>query len=88
MLTVSDFNTTGLTGPREEVSPFHSLVKSSGVSNKEDDTSGGSFGIGKSAAYSASDLQTVFYATSYINAAGRKTVRLSRQDEVPILQNK
>ena len=73
VLMVSDSNTKGLTGPREEGSPFHSLVKSSGVSNKEDDTSGGSFGIGKSAAYSASDLQTVFYATSYIDPSGNRT---------------
>jgi hypothetical protein len=72
VLLVADFNTKGLTGPREEGSPFHSLVKSSGVSNKEDDTSGGSFGIGKSAAYSASDLQTVFYSTSYIDPSGNR----------------
>mgnify|MGYP001055500454 CR=1 FL=1 len=72
ILLISDFNTKGLTGPREEGSPFHSLVKSSGVSNKEDDTSGGSFGIGKSAVYSASDLQTVFYATSYIDPNGNR----------------
>src|SRR3954470_6063446 len=61
VLRIADYNTTGLKGPCEEGTAFHSLVKSSGVSNKEDDTSGGSFGIGKSAVYSASDLQTVFY---------------------------
>src|SRR4051812_1585304 len=58
VLRISDINTKGLRGPCQEGSPFHSLVKSSGVSNKEEDTSGGSFGIGKSAVYAASDLQT------------------------------
>ena len=72
VLRVADFNTTGLTGPCEEGTPFHSLVKSSGVSRKEDDTSSGSFGIGKSAVYSASDLQTVFYSTSYLDGAGQR----------------
>jgi len=73
VLRIADFNTTGLRGPCEEGSPFHSLVKSSGVSNKEDDTSSGSFGIGKSAVYSASDLQTVFYSTTYEDAGGQRT---------------
>ena len=73
VLRIADFNTRGLRGPCEEGSPFHSLVKSSGVSNKEDDTSGGSFGIGKSAVYSASDLQTVFYSTTYPDESGNQT---------------
>lgn len=73
ILLVSDFNTTGLTGPSKDGSPFHSLVKSSGVSNKEDETSGGSFGIGKSAAYAASDLQTVFYSTCFDDRGGTRT---------------
>ena len=65
VLRVADFGTQGLKGPCIEGKPFHALVKSSGISDKPDDTSGGSFGIGKSAVYSASDLQTVFYSTIY-----------------------
>lgn len=70
ILRVADYNTTGLHGPCEEGMPFHALVKSSGISSKTQDTSGGSFGIGKSAVYSASDLQTVFYSTSYVDPEG------------------
>lgn len=65
VLRVSDFNTKGLVGPATAGTPFHSLVKASGVSNKDSDTSGGSFGIGKKAAFAASELQTVFYSTIY-----------------------
>ena len=65
VLRISDANTKGLRGPCEQGTPFHSLVKASGVSNKEQDTSGGSFGIGKNAVYAISELQTVFYSTVY-----------------------
>ena len=63
LLRVSDFNTTGLTGSKQEKdSCWLNLVKSSGVSNKTG-TAGGSFGIGKSAPFACSDLRTIFYST-------------------------
>ena len=63
LLRVSDFNTTGLLGSNQEFNtPWQNLVKASGVSDK-DGSSGGSFGIGKSAPFACSDLRTVFYAT-------------------------
>ncbi len=65
VLAISDSNTTGLTGPDVSGTAFHSLVKSSGVSKKASNTSGGSFGIGKNAVFAISDLQTVFYSTIY-----------------------
>ncbi|GAB2884783.1 hypothetical protein GCM10027202_11700 [Microvirgula curvata] len=66
ILRISDYNTKGLTGPSgEEGTPFHSLLKGAGISNKATETSGGSFGIGKNAAFAVSDLQTVFYSTTY-----------------------
>jgi hypothetical protein len=65
ILRVSDFNTKGLIGPSVAGKPFHSLVKGVGVSSKESVTSGGSFGIGKNAAFAVSELQTVFYSTIY-----------------------
>jgi hypothetical protein len=65
VLRIADYNTKGLVGPAVAGTPFHSLVKSTGISNKESDTSGGSFGIGKNAAFAASELQTVFYSTVY-----------------------
>ncbi|BCK88850.1 hypothetical protein MIZ01_2656 [Sideroxyarcus emersonii] len=65
ILRISDSNTKGLEGPCRDKTPFHSLLKGSGVSIKDDATSGGSFGIGKNAAFAISDIQTVFYSTQY-----------------------
>lgn len=65
VLKISDENTTGLIGPCIDGKPFHSLVKSTGVSSKSSPTSGGSFGIGKNAVFAVSELQTVFYSTLY-----------------------
>ena len=67
ILKISDTNTKGLEGPCRQGTPFHSLLKGSGVSVKDDATSGGSFGIGKNAAFAISDVQTVFYSTCYID---------------------
>ena len=63
-LRISDFNTNGLEGARtgELGSPWSSLVKEAGSSNKGD-SSGGSFGIGKSAPFANSKLRTLFYSS-------------------------
>lgn len=65
VLTVEDYGTTGLIGPSVRGKPFHALVKGSGVSQKSSDDAGGSFGIGKNAAFAVSQLRTVFYSTLY-----------------------
>lgn len=63
VLRISDFNTTGLTGSKQEKdTPWHDLIKAAGRSNKGGDA-GGSFGIGKYAAFACSNLRTVFYST-------------------------
>lgn len=63
MLRISDFNTSGLTGSREEINTdWTNLTKSSGASDKKG-TAGGSFGIGKFAPFACSDFSTVFYST-------------------------
>ena len=63
-LRISDFNTSGLVGSREEYnSPWCNLTKSSGASDKSG-SNGGSFGIGKFAPYACSFLRTVFYSTN------------------------
>lgn len=65
-LRISDKYTTGLTGvhdPEAGGTKWRSLVKSSGVSNKSSGITGGSFGIGKFAAFSCSQFRTAFYAT-------------------------
>jgi|LSQX01.3.fsa_nt_gb hypothetical protein len=63
ILRISDFNTTGLLGSKEELSTdWTNLTKSSGSSDKKG-TAGGSFGIGKFAPFACSDLSTVYYST-------------------------
>ena len=72
VLRIADSNTRGLRGPPVPGKPFHALVKGAGVSEDKAETSGGSFGIGKNAAFAVSDLQTVFYSTLYQEDDGNK----------------
>jgi hypothetical protein len=68
VLEIADYSTKGLKGPpNESGTPFHSLVKGSGVTVKDSPTSGGSFGIGKNASLAVSDIQMVMYSTQYID---------------------
>lgn len=70
ILEIADFNTTGLTGPfDDDHCVFNSLVKAKGVTNKPNDDSGGSFGIGKNAVFAVSDVQTVLYSTMARNVS-------------------
>ena len=76
VLRISDYNTTGLEGAEDDnrSKSWHNLIKSKGHSNKNM-SSGGSFGIGKSAPFTCSGLRTVFYASkvedieSYVGVA-------------------
>ena len=61
-LRISDFNTTGLCGIAGVGTPWDNLITSVGASDKPSDA-GGSKGIGHSAAFACTDLQTVFYST-------------------------
>lgn len=86
VLSVSDYGTTGLKGPATPGHPFHALVRASGVSQKGSSEAGGSFGIGKNAAFAVSALRTVFYSTLY-RESGRqrrlvqgKSVLVSRKE--------
>lgn len=63
VLVISDYNTSGLSKIGKDSGTFDSLVKAEGYSQKEYSSSGGSFGIGKNAAFSASKIRTVFYNT-------------------------
>ena len=68
-LRISDFNTSGLIGSREEYNtPWCNLTKSTGASDKSG-SHGGSFGIGKFAPYACSSIRTVFYSTSDTDGA-------------------
>lgn len=63
ILRISDFNTSGLLGSKEEINTdWTNLTKSSGASDKKG-TAGGSYGIGKYAPFACSDFATVFYST-------------------------
>ncbi|WP_423161893.1 hypothetical protein [Stenotrophomonas geniculata] len=91
VLLVEDYGTTGLLGPAVEGSPFHALVKSSGVSQKNVADAGGSFGIGKNAAFAISNLRTVFYSTRYTDDQGKdchlaqgKSILISHEDGEPL----
>lgn len=65
ILTVSDYNTTGLSGnqSRDISSPWEALTGSDGMSVKNERDSSGSYGIGKNAPYACSSLSMVFYNT-------------------------
>lgn len=58
VLKISDYNTTGL-----EKRNWKSLIEESGSSQKVNDSSAGSFGIGKGAPFVLSNLRMVLYAT-------------------------
>lgn len=58
VLTMSDYNTTGLQGLYWDL-----LVNTEGISIKQNENSAGSFGIGKNAPFSYSSLNMVFYNT-------------------------
>ena len=64
VLRVSDNGTTGLTGAFKggTDTDWSRLVKMSGSSDKQN-TSGGSFGIGKYATFSCSEIRTVFFSS-------------------------
>lgn len=72
VLRIADFNTKGVRGPCEEGRPFHTLAKADGMSVKDDINSGGSFGIGKSAVFAISDIQTAIFSTRYVDEEGKE----------------
>lgn len=64
VLKISDYNTTGLVGiERKQKSSWYGLIKSSGNSTNKTETSGGSYGSGKHAAFVFSYFRTVLYGT-------------------------
>ena len=66
VLIMSDYNTDGLVGVNAapgERSFWELLVNTEGLSIKQNETSAGSFGIGKNAPFAYSGLSTVFYNT-------------------------
>lgn len=61
-IKVSDYNTKGMDYKPDD-SPFHAFVRALGLTVKENDYSGGSFGFGKSAYFMMSPIHTVLVST-------------------------
>ena len=61
LLLVEDRNTTGLTGSWDEDSNYAALVRDELYSSKQDDTAGGSYGLGKSVLWTFSGASTVVF---------------------------
>ena len=63
-IKVSDYNTTGMNYiPGDNKSPLYAFLRAEGVTVKADDSSGGSFGFGKSAYFMISPIHTVLVST-------------------------
>ncbi|PSP37980.1 hypothetical protein BRC71_08385 [Halobacteriales archaeon QH_7_65_31] len=61
LLIIEDRNTTGLTGSWDEDSNYAALVRDELYSSKQDDTAGGSYGLGKSVLWTFSGASTVVF---------------------------
>jgi hypothetical protein len=61
LLIVEDRNTTGLTGEWDGDSNFAALVRDELYSSKQEDTAGGSYGLGKSVLWTFSSASTVVF---------------------------
>ena len=86
VLQIQDSNTTGLIGPCENGKPFFAMLKATGQSRKVG-TSTGSYGIGKFAPFTVSELRTVFVSTVWHDDSGSpqhyvqgKSVLMSHHD--------
>ena len=64
-LSITDSNTTGASDNKGQRDKWHSLTKTVGLGRKDMLDAGGSFGLGKHAAFAATDLRTVLYSTAY-----------------------
>jgi len=77
-LKIGDYNTKGASGSDEnESSNWHKLVQSVGSSQKTG-SSGGSFGIGKSAFLANSNLRMVFFSTKCATSESINFMGISR----------
>lgn len=61
-IKVSDYNTKGMDYKPNE-SPFHAFVRAVGLTVKEEESSGGSFGFGKAAYFLMSPIHTILVST-------------------------
>ena len=64
-LVITDSNTTGVRDDGDDDCPWAALTRGSGESAKQANNASGSYGIGKAAAYLATDLRTALYSTTF-----------------------
>lgn len=81
LLIVEDRNTTGLTGEWEEDSNFAALVRDELYSSKQEDTAGGSYGLGKSVLWTFSSASTVVFNSNPVSF--RNDPRLIGRTKLP-----
>src|SRR5574344_107426 len=63
-IRVTDSNTSGMEYIKDNTScPFYAFARSCGVSSKENNTAGGSFGFGKAAYFNMSPISTIIIST-------------------------
>jgi hypothetical protein len=74
LLVVSDRNTTGLTGSWGEDSNYAALVRDELYSSKQDETAGGSYGLGKSVLWTFSGASTVLFNSLPSGDSGQRFV--------------
>lgn len=89
-LCISDRNTTGALDykmGKGKPTPWDTLTKGDGLTNKTQKDAAGSFGIGKFASFVATPLRTVLYSTAFYNADNvlsqrflGKTILVSHED--------
>ncbi len=73
LLVVEDKNTTGLTGGWSEDSNYAALVRDELYSSKQEDTAGGSYGLGKSVLWTFSGASTVLFNSSPVTTPDEVT---------------
>lgn len=85
LLVIEDNNTTGLTGNETgDGSNFAALCKDELYSNKNSDTAGGSYGLGKAVLWSFSSLSTIIFNSELEeHPNGDKSPRLIGRAELP-----
>ena len=64
-LIITDSNTTGAYDDDSDDCPWAALTRGSGESAKQGKDANGSYGIGKAAAFTATDLRTVLYTSTF-----------------------
>lgn len=83
LLTVEDRNTTGLTGSWDEDTNYAALVRDELYSSKQDETAGGSYGLGKSVLWTFSELSTVVFNSYPSDTALGNGPRLIGRTKLP-----